>query len=203
MTVGFLLRLWEWLWSIVMSMSVGPIANLKGHYCQPSLSVSLCVCLWPALLPCNVDRFWRNLVTRTPLWSSLAATIMIQIGRRGTTRRLCENFEKFSKLTEFEFQILVHHFLRLCLLCIVKKFWLDLNKTDRGDTFWSLPFRQPPVFRRSLHATSVLATGVPALLQQWQLTMCGSRNVASASFRGSWPEIRELGAFGTGGTVRP
>ena len=24
---------------------VGPIANLKGHYFQPSLSVSLCVCL--------------------------------------------------------------------------------------------------------------------------------------------------------------
>jgi len=33
---------------------------------------------------------------------------------------------------------------------------------------------------------------------QRQSTMCGSRNVASASFRGSWPQIRELGAFGTG-----
>jgi len=29
---------------------------------------------------------------------------MIQIGRRGTARRFCENFEKFSKSTEFEFQ---------------------------------------------------------------------------------------------------
>jgi len=24
---------------------IGPIANLKGHYFQPSLSVTLCVCL--------------------------------------------------------------------------------------------------------------------------------------------------------------
>jgi len=36
------------------------------------------------------------------------------------------------------FKTLVHRFLRLCLLCIVKKSRLDLNKTD-GDTFWSLP----------------------------------------------------------------
>jgi len=45
---------------------------------------------------------------------------MVQIGRRGTVRRLFENFKKLSKITEFE--ILVHHFLCLCLLCIVKKF---------------------------------------------------------------------------------
>jgi len=64
----------------------------------------LSVCLWPALLPFIVDRFWWNLVTRTLLWSSLATTIMVQIGRRGTPRRLFENFEKFSKITEFECQ---------------------------------------------------------------------------------------------------
>jgi len=29
---------------------------------------------------------------------------MVQIGRRGTARRLFENFKKFSKITEFEFQ---------------------------------------------------------------------------------------------------
>jgi len=34
----------------------------------------------------------------------LAATIMVQIGRRGTVRRLIENFKKFSKIREFEFQ---------------------------------------------------------------------------------------------------
>ena len=59
--------------------------------------VCLRVCLWPALLPFIVNRFWRNLVTRTLLWSSLAATIMVQIGRRGTARRLFENLKKFSK----------------------------------------------------------------------------------------------------------
>ena len=29
---------------------------------------------------------------------------MVQIGRRGTARILFENFKKFSKITEFEFQ---------------------------------------------------------------------------------------------------
>jgi len=29
---------------------------------------------------------------------------MVQIDRRGTARCLCENFKKFSKITEFEFQ---------------------------------------------------------------------------------------------------
>ena len=77
---------------------------------------------WPALLPFNVDRFWRNLVTRTLLWSSLAATIMVQIGRRGTARRLFENFKKILKKSQnSNFKILVHPFLRLCLPCIVKK----------------------------------------------------------------------------------
>jgi len=28
-----------------MLLNIGPIANLKGHYFQPSLSVSLSVCL--------------------------------------------------------------------------------------------------------------------------------------------------------------
>ena len=107
--------------------------------------VCLSVCLWPPLLPFNVIRFWRNLVTRTLLWSSLAATIMVQIGRRGTARRFFENFKNSQKSQNSNFKILVHHFLRLCLLCIVKKFRLDSNKSDGGDTFWSFPlwrFRQ-------------------------------------------------------------
>jgi len=92
--------------------------------------VCLClsVCLWPALLPFSVDRFWRNLVTRTLLWSSLAANIMVQIGCRETARRLFENFKKFSKSLNSNFKILVHHFLRLCLLCIVKKFDWGRNR---------------------------------------------------------------------------
>jgi len=85
------------------------------------LSVCLSVCLWPALLPFNVNRFWWNLVSRTVLWSSLAATLMVQIGRRGTARRLFENFKKFSKITEFEFQNSDPlFFLHLCLLCSEK-----------------------------------------------------------------------------------
>jgi len=61
--------------------------------------VCVSVCLWPAFLPFNVNRFWWNLVTRTPLWSSLAATIMVQIDRRGIPRRLFENLKKLSKIT--------------------------------------------------------------------------------------------------------
>jgi len=105
----------------------GPIANLKGHYFQPSLSVSLSVCLcvclsvclWLALLPFNVNWFWRNLVTRTLLWSSLAVTIMVQIGRRGTMRRLFENFKRFSKITEFEFQNSGPSFFCVCVCCVL------------------------------------------------------------------------------------
>jgi len=113
------------------SRTVGPIANLKGHYFQPSLSVCLSVCLWPVFLPFNVYRFWRNLVTRTLLWCSLAATIMVQIGRRETAQRLFENLKNSQKSHNSNFQILVHHFLRLCLLCIVKKFdsiWTKLTE---------------------------------------------------------------------------
>jgi len=44
---------------------------------------------------------------------------MVQIGRRGTARRLFEYFKKiFKKSQNSNFKILVHHFLRLC---IVKK----------------------------------------------------------------------------------
>ena len=120
-------------WNFFVGNFIVPIANLKGHYFQPSLSV--CVRLWPALLPFNVDRFWRNLVTRILLWSSLPATIMVQIGRRGTALCLFENSRKSQNSN---FKILVHHFLRLCLLCIVKK--IDSNKTDRGNRFEIFPY---------------------------------------------------------------
>jgi len=102
----------------LLSISVfvfGPIANLKGHYFQPSLSV----CLWPALQPFNIDRFWWNFVTRTLLWSSLAATIMVQIGGWGTARHLYENFKKFSKSPNSNFKILVHHCV--CVSCVSYK----------------------------------------------------------------------------------
>jgi len=107
--------------------------------------VCLCVCLWLALLPFNVNRFWQNLVTRTLLWSSLAATIMVQIGRRGTARCLFENFKKLSKITEFEFQNSGPSFFASVSSVYCKKVRLDSYKTDRGDRFWSFPlwrFRQ-------------------------------------------------------------
>ena len=103
------------------------------------LCVCLSVCLRLALLPFNVNRFWRNLVTRTLLWSSLAATIMVQIGCRGTTQRLFENFKTFSKITEFEFQNSGPSFLAYASPVYCKKIRLDSNKTDGGDRFWSLP----------------------------------------------------------------
>jgi len=85
----------------VVRETTGPIVNLKGPYFQPSL----CVCV-PVTGTSTLQRWpiLTNLVTRTLLWSSLAATIMVQVGRRGTARCLFENFQKYSKITEFEFQ---------------------------------------------------------------------------------------------------
>ena len=71
----------------------GPL--FSAEFVCLSVCLSVCVWLWPAILPFSVDRFWRSLVT-----SSLAATIMVQIGRRGTARRLFENLKKFSKITD-------------------------------------------------------------------------------------------------------
>jgi len=90
---------------------VGTIANLKGPYFQPSLSV----CLWRALLPFSNDRFWWNLVTRTLLWSSLAATIMVQIGRRETVRRLFENL-KNHRIQISEFWSII---FCICVSCVL------------------------------------------------------------------------------------
>jgi len=75
--------------------SVGANANLKGPCFQQSLSV----CLWPVLLPFTVDQFWWNLVTRTLLWSSLAATIMVQTPDR-PQRDHATPFWKFQKIVK-------------------------------------------------------------------------------------------------------
>ena len=152
------------------SCPVGSIANLKGHYFQPSLSVclSVCVCLWPALLPFQRWPILMKLGHKDLLWSSLAATIMVQIGRR---------ISKFWSII----------FLRLCLLCIVKKNSTGFEQNWRRR--YILKFAIPATSCRSKPAASVLAAGVPALQQQWTVEMWGSRNVASASFRGFWPQI--------------
>jgi len=76
---------------------IGPIANLKGPYFQPSLSVCVPVYLWLALLPFNVTDF-----DETPFW------------------KFQKNSQK-SQNSNFKIQNWVHHFLHLCLLCIVNK----------------------------------------------------------------------------------
>jgi len=76
----------------------------------------------------------------TLLWSSLASTIMVQIGRRGTVRRRFENLKKISKITEFEFQNSGPSLLRLCLLCIVKKFHSILPKLTEERHFEVCPY---------------------------------------------------------------
>jgi len=127
-----------WLTSLKGGIFFGLIANLKGHYFQPSLSV--CLCLWPALLPFNIDRFWWILVTRTLLWSSLATTIMVQIGRRGTVRRLFENLKNSQKSKNSNFKILVHHFLAsVSPVYCKKKFDSIRTKLTEEIHFWSLP----------------------------------------------------------------
>jgi len=65
---------------------------------------------------------------------------MVQIGRRGTVRRLFENLKKFSKSQNSNFRILVHHFLHLCLLCIVKKFDSIRTKLTEEIDFEVFPY---------------------------------------------------------------
>jgi len=139
---------------MLLVASVGPIANLKDPYFQPGLSVCLSVCLWPALIPFSVDWFWRNLVTRTLLWSSLAATIMAQIGR------LFENFKKFSKITEFKFQNSGPSFFCVCVSCVLwKKFDSIRPKLTEEIHFEVCPYLRnastdttPPVHAASTNA---------------------------------------------------
>ena len=106
-----------------------------------------------------------------------------------TARRLFENFKKFSKITEFDFKILVHLFLRLCLLCIVKKFRLDSNKTDG---------------RRYILKFAPMAIPAIALLQQHDA--CQDIVIEPVAWRRAAIEAwghSELGAFGTGGAIGP
>jgi len=97
---GFLTSCSSLLIIIVISSLLTRLQTWRALiFSRVCLSVCLSVFLWLALLPFNIDRFRWNLVTRTLLWSSLAATIMVHIGRRGTVRRLFENFKIFWKIT--------------------------------------------------------------------------------------------------------
>ena len=85
---------WGWL------SSFGQIANLKGPYFYPLLSV--CVSLTGT-----------STLQREPILTKLGRKdpTLIQFGRdhngpdrpRGTAQRLFENLKKFSKITEFKF----------------------------------------------------------------------------------------------------
>jgi len=97
------------------------------------LYIGLCfmfVCFWRALLPFNVNRFRWNLVTRTLLWSSLAATIIVQIVRRGTARRKNSNFK-----------ILVHHFFASVSPMYCKQFDSIRTKLTEEIHFEVCPYR--------------------------------------------------------------
>jgi len=117
LSVTLLLRPRQPLRSVVMTV-YWPDCKPEGPLFSAEF-VCLCVCLWPALLPFTVDRFWWNLVTRTLLRSSLAATIMVQIGHRGTMWHLFENFKKFWKITQFEFQNSGPSFFCACVCCVL------------------------------------------------------------------------------------
>jgi len=98
--------------------SVGPIAKPEGPLFSSEF-VCLSVCLWPALLPFSVNRFWRNLVTRTLLRSSLAATIMFQIDRRGTARRVFENVKKNFKTHRLRISKFWSIIFCICVYCVL------------------------------------------------------------------------------------
>ena len=65
---------------------------------------------------------------------------MVQIGRRGTARRFFENLKNSQKSQHSNFKILVHHFWRLCLLCIVKTFDLIRTKLTEEIGFEIYPY---------------------------------------------------------------
>jgi len=74
---------------------------------------------------------------------------MVQIGRRGTVRRLFKNLKNCQKSQNLNFKILVHHFLCLCLLCIVKKFHSIRTKLTEEIHFEVCPYRH----NASMYAT--------------------------------------------------
>ena len=66
---------------------------------------------------------------------------MAQIVRRGTARRLFENFKKFSKITEFEFQNPGPSFFASVSPVIVKKFDSIRTKLTEEIHFEVCPYR--------------------------------------------------------------
>ena len=115
---------------LIHSVTVGPIANLKGPYFQPSLSVCVSLtCTYPSALT-DFDETWSQGPYSDLVWP------MVQIGRKGTARRLFENFKKFAKITEFEFQNSgPSFFASVSPVYCKKKIRLDSNTTGGGNRF--------------------------------------------------------------------
>jgi len=143
-----------------VSCLLARLQNLKGSYFQPSLSVCVCVRVCVCLSVClsvsdrhfygstfNVDRFWRNSVTRTLLWSSLAATIMAQSGRRGTARRIFENFKKILKNHRIRISKLWSIIFGVCVSGVFKKHSTRFEQNWRRG--YILKFAIPATSRRS------------------------------------------------------
>jgi len=108
---------------------------------------------------------------------------MVQIGRRGTEQRLFDYFKKFSKSQNSNFKILVHHLLRLCLLCIVKKFNSIRTKLRDEIDFKFAPMAIPPMALLQQHDAQRDMLIEPAVQRH-----------AAIEARGH----SELGAFGNG-----
>ena len=113
---------------------------------------------------------------------------MDQIGRRGTARRLFENFKKFSKITEFEFKNSGASFFASVSPVHCKKFDSIRTKlTEKIDLKFS-PMAIPAMALLQLHDA-----GRDILIEP------AARRRAAIEARGH----SELGAFRTGGAIRP
>ena len=111
------------------------------------------------------------------LAAHIAVSNMVRISCRGTAQCLFENFKKFSRITDFEFQNSgPSFFLCLCLLSIVK------NLTRFEQNRW----------RRQILKFSPMAIPAMALLQQHAAWLHILIEPAACSDRSS-------GAFRTGG----
>ena len=124
---------------------------------------------------------------------------MVQIGCRGIARRLFENFKKFFlKITEFEFQNSGPSFLRLCLLCIVKKLDSIQTKLTEEIHFEICHSRNPPADR--MVCARWKWTAAPACSSSRRAApACSDRSSAGIL---NWGHSERL-AFRTGGATGP
>ena len=113
----------------------GPLFSAEFVCLSVCLSVCVCVSLTGTSTLQRRPILMKLGHKDPPVIYSLAATIMVQIGRRGTARRLFENFKKLSKITEFEFQNSGPSFFASVYPVYCTKIRLDSNKADGGDTF--------------------------------------------------------------------